>query len=748
MGFLNDQVSYGPPADYSPRNQELEGKYQAYQDFKPEAAKSALSTGITNIAGKDVRHITRTDKQHVDQLKEYVNGKTSDFQSRIDKGENTSSVFKEAAQLKNQYEQATQELNKRADIQEAFDTELKKSGLSPQEQDILKEVQYNNISAFTKENGFIANGMPTFPIAKAVNYNEIARKAIADVAERVTEDDPSYETWKQLSVDSTKYQQVLKTMKSKDRDDFYSAFSQQLADDPDAMKYLTQTANSQLFVAYQTGTDFRQEGADMNIGEMPDEKFANAQQFIDNNKEELKQQLIQSKIHSVSSKLAGVAAYDNVTYSDKLLDNTEAVARTQKKVERERLFTIANESVLTPGEPMDYKSLSDKKTTLEQGLLQLPIPGSANDNYETQSQREDITKRLAIINNTLNTGTTKYINTTEGQTTIKEIYKDYLKSGIIQDVGGKSPIKAGLQEIPKETYAEIKKYIPNSKIFSQFMAGKLELPQELLNKVIGEEVTLTGRKPITLGSLKNNEKLQKNVSNYIEKNPISYSANVLTGEDKSTVDQYNKTLTDRVVTQGTNYTTSDGVQLNVYMSKNLAEGDKIQVSGMDDAIGGQYAHYLTIRNKAGNKKIEMPIYPKVGAKEEMGYVGRNLMKDNKNQKDPLQQDQYQRGEKMLANSYFSDGINNDYIESYANLVENNGSSQNVKNITINLPSGSIPITIDVFKSNNITYYAPKNMKGEYIKSTTGKAEKEDKAYKSLTDMKVDLLKSFNLDITE
>lgn len=335
MGFLNDQVSYGPPAEYFPRNQELEGKYQAYQDFKPEAAKSALSTGITNIAGRDVRHITRTDKRYVDQLKGYVDGKTGDFQSRIDKGENTASIFKEADQLKNQYEQATQELNKRADIQEAFDTELKKSGLSPQEQDVLKEIQYNNIEAFTKENGFTANGMPTFPIAKAVNYNEIARKAINDVAEHVKEDNPSYAAWKQLSVDPAKYQQVLKTMKSKDRDDFYSAFSQQLANDPEAQKYLTQTANSQLFIAHQTGTDFRQEGADMNIGEMPDEKFANAQQFIDNNKEELKQQLIQSKIHSVSSKLAGVAAYDNTTYTDKIIDNTEAKLRKAKQIEEE-----------------------------------------------------------------------------------------------------------------------------------------------------------------------------------------------------------------------------------------------------------------------------------------------------------------------------------------------------------------------------------------------------------------------------
>ncbi|MEX0597922.1 MAG: hypothetical protein WD512_15645, partial [Candidatus Paceibacterota bacterium] len=187
---------------------------------------------------------------------------------------------------------------------------------------------------------------------------------------------------------------------------------------------------------------------------------------------------------------------------------------------------------------------------------------------------------------------------------------------------------------------------------------------------------------------------------------------------------------------------------NVFLNNKLQEGDNIKVSGIDNALGGQYAQYLTITDKIGKVKLEMPIYPKVGAKEEMGYVGRQMMKDNSGKRDPLQIQEYQRGEKMLANSYFADGINDEYINSYTNLIKNNGLGQVVKNVTINLPSGAIPITVEVFKRNNVTYYAPKNIKGEYIKTSSGGKEKEDRAYKSLNDMKVDLLKSYKLDTTK
>ncbi len=732
--FLSRQSSYGRPAE-APlirKDIELEGTNLAFQDILPKKA-GYFADSLNGISSE----FLSIDKPYYDQYKGEIDKKAQELKARVDKGENIKDLIPEMSAFKNQASSALNLFKQRKDLYSQWDQDLAKQvhegKIDGNTADEYRQLAMANISGYTNKNG-IGVDLPLPTAGPKVNYHEEAAKFVS--AQVAREGDEWYEkAWNQLPVDETKYENTKRGYTLSAPEKIAYIVKKNLSQDPAVQKSLDHDSEYRIFHEINNAkSDEERAGIEQFAGEMHD--------FYK-----------QGEIDDVANGLAWSMEGKLKSTDKRTISNLADEERAKKKIEQEGLPVIMNESVLVPGQPLDYKSLSDKRLTLEVGLNALPKEGSANDNYQTKAERDELTKRLAIINNTLNSGTTKYIATKEGKETVDNIYNNYLKNKTgmstaeLTAENNRTSPKGGIRGIDSKTYETIKTYIPDEKTFNQFMSGKLSLPEEVLNLVIGENVGgfTEGRTPITLGSLKNNESLQENVSKYIEKNPISYAANVLTPtSDKDPKQLLSNALTERVKTQGTNYTTPDGVQLNVFMANALGEGDKIRVSPMDDAIGGQYAHYLTITDKNGVVKTEMPIYPKTGAKEEMGYMGRQMMDSSPDKKDPLQASNYKTGEKMLANSYFSDGINSEYIESYANLVENNGNAQVVKNVSINLPTGPIPITVDVFKKDGVTYYAPKYSDGSYVKATTGKVEKEDKAYKSLDDMKVDLLRGFQL----
>lgn len=385
--------------------------------------------------------------------------------------------------------------------------------------------------------------------------------------------------------------------------------------------------------------------------------------------------------------------YKQTAQEEDIQQSQEYLQKQKDKLDKPQ-FTLFNESVIVPGEKTDFNSLSKNVETINQQLAGLPIEGSANDNYETQAVRKDLNKKLTIASNYLNTGRTRFYESEEGRKALDVVYSKLTTPGF------------------KEfNIKELLPYLENKSKFVEYIKNN---PSELKNTM----EQLTG--------------LQNNVSDYIDKNPISYSAKVLTGNEHSTVGKVNTELTERVNKNGTNYYTVDGADLNVWKTKNLAEGDKMEVAVMDDDLDGNFAHYMTIKDKNGVIKSEMPIYPKNGGREEQGYIGRKLIEENQAKQDPLETSNYNRGAKMLANSLYGDQIDESLLKSYVSRLENNSSKSINVPVSLNINGGKFDGKIKMHKSGNIVSYELVNLKGESLM-------KNDKPVNSIDDLKVSLL---------
>lgn len=407
-------------------------------------------------------------------------------------------------------------------------------------------------------------------------------------------------------------------------------------------------------------------------------------------------------------------------------ENPFELQKEKQKIEHPK-FTISNESALTPGEKVDYSKISNNIINLKQQLSSLPKEGEINDNWETKTQRETLQKQLTIANNYLNTASEKYYNTKEG---LQELTNQYNKGIHNTDLLNN---KTGIGLVLNDP--EVKKYIKNSNDYVEFMKGNLQIPEDIINKKFVNAIpSLGGAMPAkSTMSLRDylNQDMNKSVSNYIEKNPISYSSDVLTSpEPSSVVGLANKALTDRVNENGTNYYTSDGLDLNTWKSKNLDEKDKTSVAVLSKPINGQYANYMTVKDKDGIIKYEMPIFPKEGGAEEQGHIGTQLMEENKAKSDPLEVSNYKKGEEMLAQSKYGESLNDQYLKSFEKKARNNsGTYISTPKITIPTPIGTIEGIVKIKKESGITYFQLVNTSGKPITSPE----------KSIDDLRVSLL---------
>lgn len=438
-------------------------------------------------------------------------------------------------------------------------------------------------------------------------------------------------------------------------------------------------------------------------------------------------ELLNSALQGISS----AGSFKRTELDKTLHDDSIEAARAKDKIEHPQ-FTLGNESALVPGEKTDYKTVAKNIDGVKQQLASLPPVGSANDNYETQAARSQLTKQLKIQNNYLDAANHKYINAGEGRAQLKAEYNNSVNNKNFLD--DKAPAD-GLASILNNP--DVKKYIKNSDDYVKFMSGELKLPEDLMNqkfKETGTSLSGSGMMSSAYSSLTDfkNTHLSKAVSDYVEKNPISYSAEVLTGNENSTVGKVNKELTDRVEKNGTNYYTTDGTDLNTWKNKHIEEGDKVEVAAMDKDINGQFAQYMTVRDKDGKVKSEMPIYPKDGGREEQGYIGRKLLEENKSKADPLETENYNRGKRMLANSLYGEQINEQELKSYIPRLENNSAVGVNVPVSLDINGGKFEGKIKMKKEGNVVSYELLNQKGESLM-------KNNKPVNSIDDLKTSLL---------
>lgn len=446
----------------------------------------------------------------------------------------------------------------------------------------------------------------------------------------------------------------------------------------------------------------------------------------------IKQQIYDNIFEQPAKLAAARLGFTKQTQDQDVRENSVFVHKANQKTDNPTPITLHNDSVVTPGKTTDYNKLSTNIASIGEQLKALPKEGSINDNYQTKAARADLNKRLTVSTNYLKAATDKYFSTPKGVEELKEQYKKGINdSGVIGE-------GSNIQHILNDP--EIKKYIKNADDYASFMSGHLDIPQDVLDKKFTEILpSLGGSGAVSStntlkGILSSN--LMNSVNKYIADNPISYSAQALTSPDlsdkrHSAVADINKGLTTRVNDNGTNYLTADGIDLNSWKSKNLEQGDKIDVAVMDKPIEGQYAHYMTVRDKEGKIKIEMPIYPKSGGREEMGDTGQKLMEENSSKETALEKDNYTRGLKMVAQAQYGDQLSDEYLQSYEKRLRNNsGVAINTPKTTIDTPVGPIEAYTKIVEKNGIVYYQLIGGNGKPINK---------EPVKSVDDLRISLL---------
>lgn len=422
--------------------------------------------------------------------------------------------------------------------------------------------------------------------------------------------------------------------------------------------------------------------------------FANQQGLLNTQDPEQASKYAQNLFHVAARAAANKYGYRKTEYDESLTADPGYDKDASKGQ-----FTLYNESVLVPGEKQDFTGLSNRVSDIKNQLNQLPKEGSPNDNYLIKGQRDALNMKLKTSQNYLNDATSKYYDSESGKKELNSLYNRVTSSDF-------KNVNQSL--VNREDYKEATK---SPEKFIEFMKnGDGEFKSSL--------EYMTG--------------ITNKVSDYIDQNPISYSAKVLTGGKTSTVGKMNEELTKRVVDNGTNYYTPDGVDLNTYINKHidLSKGETVSVAMMDNDIHGQFAHYMTIKDKDGKTKAEIPIYPKDGGRQEQGYLGKKLIQENKSSNDPLSQENYERGKRMLANAKYGEALSDEYIDSFKHLATDGKSGR--APISLNIYGTPFTGYVKITKENGIFEYNLINENGQSVM-------KNNKGVKSLDDLRVALI---------
>lgn len=350
----------------------------------------------------------------------------------------------------------------------------------------------------------------------------------------------------------------------------------------------------------------------------------------------------------------GASFYRDKTEHGTVTDQIK-VDKAKHKLENPDI-TLHNEGVLAAGQTITYNSSRQKADEVRAQLATLPAKGSVGDNYQVQAQRASLEKQLAIAENYQSTLSNNYFSTDEGKTAIEDLFTTRKMAGI-----NYKPIDTEYQ-VDKDgdgTYdgtAKLSDYIKTPEDFKAYMAGNLKLPTWLETGTAWTGNSWTGEQYAQTPRERFDDMFGDPIQDTQGEINFSYNAQVLTGEKGSTVNTLNTGLTDRVNQNRTNYWVEGGQDLDTYLNENLEEGDKIRVAMMDNDINGNFAHYMTVVSKDGKTKVQMPIYPKAGGREEQNMLGTRLMQENATGTDALSQDNYYRGRRMVANSRYGDAL--------------------------------------------------------------------------------------------
>lgn len=307
MSFISDQASFGQPAEYSARNQELEGEYRAFKDLLPKKAH-VFADQIGRISGE---YLT-PDQPYYKQFKDELKNKAEEFQKRLSSGEDIGSITNEMSNYRNQVSGALDAFKKRKDMFESWNSALEKNDKIPSNvKTDLRNLALDNISKITSKKGLTLD-LPLPSPAVPVNYDERGAKLVDEMVEK--EGQETYGSkWHEISVDPTKFANFKTGFVQRNKDKIKQAVLSGLANDPEVQSSLDQDAELHLHKTFKNTDN-------------PIEK-----EYIAQNAGELHDQIKQAKLHDVSDLLSWTKQGLQRNQERTIIDNTEKKAAAEKE---------------------------------------------------------------------------------------------------------------------------------------------------------------------------------------------------------------------------------------------------------------------------------------------------------------------------------------------------------------------------------------------------------------------------------
>ncbi len=307
MSFISDQASYGQPAEYTPRNQELEGEYGALKGILPKKAHY-FADQIGRISGE---YLT-PDQPFYNQFKGEVKSKSNDFQKRLNSGEDVGSIINDMSNYRNQVSGTLDAFKKRKDMFESWNSALEKNDkIDSNTKTALRNLALDNISNSTTKKGLTLD-LPLPSPAIPVNYDEKAAKLTDEMVEKEGHDTYGSQ-WSQLKADPTKYANFKSGFIHKDPQKIKQAVMSGLINDPEVQSSLDQDAELQLHSLYKNTQDPFQ------------------RQQIQQNIEQLHHTIKQNKLEDASNMVSWTKEGPMKTLDRTIIDNTEASEKAKKE---------------------------------------------------------------------------------------------------------------------------------------------------------------------------------------------------------------------------------------------------------------------------------------------------------------------------------------------------------------------------------------------------------------------------------
>jgi hypothetical protein len=361
--FFSDIASYGRPAEYVPRDIELEGTYLALSGYQPKEIKTSLG----NLGEIQSRYLDLY-KNSFEAGKEAMMSEAEQLYSNMGQ-QGSDQTTKDAKNLNAKWQPFFAAHNQFANMTEEWRKELK----TIKDPDRRTEAENMfNIAALEhlEKNKGIPNpsGAPFFNVPQKVNIRDIGAKALSTIAEQVREQIPA-QHWKEIEADKTKLLSYWATIKTKPFEKIEDAVTNYLENDPEVLADLKFQAGKELFYRQRLTSD-------------PIEK-----EHLKSEKENLAEIIMSEKIYNISRNIARSAEVKDVTYQQSIITDRGAELELEWKKNNPNYSMVT--STTTKNVTFDVEimkkgvaDLNTNITALEASLAKLD-PNS--ENYITQS---------------------------------------------------------------------------------------------------------------------------------------------------------------------------------------------------------------------------------------------------------------------------------------------------------------------------------------------------------------------------